>query len=146
MRTEPPIASPKKTETISFDQKFFREGMRVSCLSDDYQKALFLGDMGFITSVRPDLLELTSDFYGNLHSHSLSELRDISPAFALPASEAYGARAPAVVLVLPKGADRVMNRSLLYASALRAQSLLVIIGLPAAYAGVLKNIEELKAP
>jgi ATP-dependent exoDNAse (exonuclease V) alpha subunit len=146
LRAEFPNPSPKSSPSLSFDQKLFREGLRVASLEDDYPKGLYLGDMGFVTKVRPDLLEIESDFKGRLISHSLEELRKLSPSYALRAKEAYGATAPAVVLVLPKGAERVVTRPLLYASASRALSLLVIIGHPSAYAGVLKNKGEEKIP
>jgi exodeoxyribonuclease V alpha subunit len=133
------LAHPKGygEEPLTICGRSFCEGQRVMAVRDDPKRGLSRGDFGFVKKASPPALSLEADFEGKAISCSLDGLWLLEPSFALSASAAGAAEAPAVVICLGKDAGNRIDRSLLYASACRARELLVILGNPTSYAKAL---------
>jgi len=112
--------------------RLFRKGDKVMQLRNNYDKAVFNGDIGRITRVDLDEDELHVDFDGESVSYGAEELDQLALAYAVTVHKSQGSEFKAVVLVLSKSHWVMLQRNLLYTAITRAREQLVIAGQKAA--------------
>jgi exodeoxyribonuclease V alpha subunit len=104
-----------------------RVGDRVMQLRNDYDKDVFNGDVGSISHYDVVNKEVVIDFDERRVKYNLSELEDLSLAYATTVHKAQGSEYPAVVLCLLKAQRVMLQRNLIYTALTRARRIAVFV-------------------
>lgn len=106
----------------------FREGDKIIQTTNNYDKEVFNGDIGRITSI--DLFEKTlkARFDQRMVSYDFSELDEITLAYAITIHKSQGSEFPVVVMPLAMQQYLLLQRNLLYTGLTRGRKLVVLIG------------------
>ena len=120
----------------------FRPGDKVIQLRNNYDKNLFNGDIGTVTSVNAEAGEIGADFDGERHSFTRGEMGDLALAYAISIHKSQGSEYPVVVVPLLKAHFMMLQRNLLYTAITRGRTKVFIVGEPAAYAMAVRNGES----
>lgn len=120
----------------------YRPGDKVIQLRNDYDKALFNGDIGTIASVDPDAGTLDATFDGQRHTFTRGELSDLALAYAISIHKSQGSEYPVVIVPLLKAHFMMLQRNLLYTAITRGKKKVFLVGEPAAYAMAVRNSES----
>jgi exodeoxyribonuclease V alpha subunit len=110
----------------------FRVGDRVMQTRNDYEKAVFNGDMGTIASIDLDARKVVVDVDGERVEYHGNELTALQLAYAVSIHKSQGSEFPAVVVVILPEHHVMLRRNLLYTAMTRARSLCVVVGDPRA--------------
>ncbi len=106
----------------------FRPGDKVMQIRNDYDKDVFNGDIGIVTSVHADSLETVVDFDGRKVPFEASDLNELVLAYACTVHKSQGSEYPAVIMPLVTGHYMMLQRNLLYTAITRARKLFVLLG------------------
>src|SRR5208282_3740272 len=106
---------------------------------NNYDKEVFNGDIGTISSIDLEESELIIDFDGRPVKYDVNELDEVSLAYAASIHKSQGSEYPAVVIPLATQHYMMLERNLLYTGVTRGKKLVVIIGQPKALAMAVKN-------
>ena len=97
-------------------------------IRNDYDKEVFNGDIGTICKVDTEERELTVDFDGRKVVYDVTELDELSLAYAVTIHKAQGSEYPIVVMPFTMSHFVMLQRNLLYTGVTRAKKILVLIG------------------
>jgi exodeoxyribonuclease V alpha subunit len=117
----------------------FGVGDKVIQTVNNYDKEVFNGDIGTITGIDLEEGELVIDFDGRSLDYDLSELDEVSLAYATSIHKSQGSEYPAVVIPLAMQHFMMLERNLLYTAVTRGKKLVVIVGQAKALAIAVKN-------
>jgi len=106
---------------------------------NNYDKEVFNGDIGTIASIDLEESELVIEFGGREVKYDVSELDEVSLAYAASIHKSQGSEYPAVVIPLATQHYMMLERNLLYTGVTRGKKLVVVIGPPKALAMAVKN-------
>ncbi len=120
----------------------FRSGDKVIQLRNNYDKGLFNGDIGRVTSVDASEGRVEVDFDGEAQILDRSDLGDISLAYAISIHKSQGSEYPAVIVPLLKQHFVMLQRTLLYTAVTRGKRRVFLVGDPAAYAMAVRNVDS----
>jgi exodeoxyribonuclease V alpha subunit len=123
-------------------QKFgttFAPGDKVIQMVNDYDKECFNGDIGRITAIDPENGTAMVDFDGRAVSYDLSELDELSLAYAASIHKSQGSEYPVVVIPLALQHYLLLERNLLYTAVTRGKQLVVVIAEPKALKMAVRN-------
>ena len=132
-----------------FGDWVFRAGDRVMQVRNNYDilwreeggadsgMGMFNGDIGVIRSIEKEAI--TVDFDGKVVEYSPDMLGELEPAFAVTVHKSQGSEYRAVILAALEGAPMLMTRGVLYTAVTRARELFIVVGDPAAVAGMVAN-------
>jgi exodeoxyribonuclease V alpha subunit len=104
------------------------EGDKVMQIRNNYDKEVFNGDIGFISTIDPVDAKLTVRFDDREVEYQFSSLNEIVPAYAISVHKSQGTEYPAVVLPLVTQHFVLLHRNLLYTAITRARKLVVLVG------------------
>lgn len=110
-------------------------------LRNNYDKGLFNGDIGTVTSVDLKAGSLTADFDGESHTYERGEFSELALAYAISIHKSQGSEYPIVVIPLLKAHFMMLQRNLLYTAITRGKKKVYLVGEPAAYAMAVRNHE-----
>ena len=116
----------------------FSPGDKVMQLSNDYEREVWNGDVGWVTDVRDGVTYVEID--GRGVSYTDDELGSLSLAYAATVHKAQGSELPAIVVVLTNSHYVMLTRPLLYTAVTRARRVLVIVGDPRAIARAAQRV------
>ncbi|HMR30507.1 MAG TPA: ATP-dependent RecD-like DNA helicase [Geminicoccaceae bacterium] len=105
-------------------------GDKVMQVENDYGREVWNGDIGRITAIRDEAVEVEID--GRTLAYGFDELQQLVPAFAITVHKAQGSEYPAVVMPLARLHGRMLQRRLLYTAVSRAKQLVVLLAEPRA--------------
>src|SRR5712691_4945857 len=114
-----------------FVEKFgwqFRVRDKVIQTENDYDKAVFNGDIGQIVKIDPTERELAVKFDQREVVYDFGELDEISLAYAITIHKSQGSEFPAVVTPLATQQYLLLQRNLVYTGITRGRRLVVLIG------------------
>ncbi len=122
----------------------FREGDRVLQTSNNYDKAVFNGDIGLVHRVDAEEREVHVRFEGRPEGapsvvYDFGELDELAPAFAITVHKSQGSEFPAVVMALTADQFLLLQRNLLYTGVTRGRKLVVLTGQPRALARAVRE-------
>ena len=106
----------------------FGPGDKVMQVVNDYDRDVFNGDLGVISSVDPGEGELRVSFDGREVSYGFGELDELVLAYATTIHKAQGSEYPAVVIPLSTQHYTMLARQLLYTGMTRGKRLVVLVG------------------
>lgn len=118
----------------------FRQGDRVMQLRNDYDKDVFNGDMGYINKVDAEDRTLQVNFEGRLVTYDVTELDELTLAYATTIHKAQGSEYPIVVMPVLMSHYVMLQRNLIYTGITRAKSICVLIGTKKALAYAIRNM------
>ncbi len=125
--------------TIIRGGRTFRLKDKVMQVRNDYEKEVFNGDIGRITSMDEEMREVIVTYDGVPVPYDASDLDEIVHAYAISVHKSQGSEYPAVILPLLPQHYLLLQRNLIYTAVTRAKKLLVIVGSKKALATGVKN-------
>jgi exodeoxyribonuclease V alpha subunit len=115
-------------DTLTRGNRTYRVGDKVMQLRNDYDKDVWNGDLGFVTSVDKADEEITVRFDdGKERTYALGELDDLTLAYACTIHKSQGSEYPAVVVVMLSSHFVMLSRNLLYTAVTRGKRLVVLV-------------------
>ena len=118
----------------------FAPGDKVMQIENDYDKEVYNGDIGFITSIDPTMGELKVDFDGRVVEYTLRELDTLVPAYATTIHKSQGSEYPAVVVPIMNSHFVMLQRNLIYTAITRGKRLVVLVGQRAAVQRAVRTV------
>jgi len=106
----------------------FRVNDKVMQIRNNYDKAVFNGDIGRITGIQPEGYQVIVTFDGRDVAYELSELDEIVLAYAVSVHKSQGSEYPAVVIPILTQHYILLQRNLIYTAITRGRDLVVIVG------------------
>jgi len=105
-----------------------QEGDKVMQIRNNYDKEVFNGDLGFVSTIDPVDSTVTIRFDDREVEYQFSGLNEVVPAYAISVHKSQGTEYPAVVLPLVTQHFVLLHRNLLYTAITRARKLVVLVG------------------
>ena len=118
----------------------YRKGDRVMQIRNNYDKEVFNGDLGYVESVNMEDRTLTVNFEDRRVEYDISELDELSLAYATTIHKAQGSEYPIVVMPVLMKHYVMLQRNLIYTGITRAKKICVLIGSPKALAYAIRNL------
>lgn len=120
----------------------FAPGDKVIQTVNNYDKDVFNGDIGTITTIDIDEGELQVAMEGREISYQLGELDELSLAYATTIHKSQGSEYPCVVIPMAMQHFNLLERNLIYTGVTRGRELVVLIGQPQAVGRAVKTIKS----
>ena len=124
---------------IPHGSRTFRLGDKVMQITNDYEKEVFNGDIGWVSRIDPEDREVTIDFEGRLIPYDYSDLDEVVLAYAISVHKSQGSEYPTVIIPVTTQHYVLPQRNLIYTGATRARKLVVLVGTKKALAIAIKN-------
>lgn len=136
------LFNPRAPVSFVYAGTTFKLNDRVMQLRNNYEKAVFNGDMGTIISI--DLEEKTCEvtFDGRAVLYQFDEASELMLAYATTIHKSQGSQFPVVIIPVFMQHFMMLRRNLLYTGITRAQHLCIVIGEKRAIACALRQIEN----
>ncbi len=122
----------------------YRQGDRVMQQRNNYDKDVFNGDLGYIREVDTEERTLKVDFDGKWVEYDVTELDELTLAYATTIHKAQGSEYPIVVMPVLMTHYVMLQRNLIYTGITRAKKICVLIGATKALAYAVRNVSVLK--
>ena len=123
----------------------YRQGDRVMQQRNNYDKDVFNGDLGYIREVNTEERTLKVDFDGKWVEYDVTELDELTLAYATTIHKAQGSEYPIVVMPVLMTHFVMLQRNLIYTGITRAKKICVLIGATKALAYAVHNMSVLKS-
>ncbi|MDE6668580.1 MAG: ATP-dependent RecD-like DNA helicase [Muribaculaceae bacterium] len=117
----------------------YRQGDKVMQIRNNYDKNVFNGDIGFITSVDTFEKTLVVVFDGRLVEYEQSELDELTLAYAITIHKSQGSEFPIVVMPVTMKHFVMLQRNLIYTGITRAKKICVLVGTAKALGYAVRN-------
>jgi exodeoxyribonuclease V alpha subunit len=105
----------------------FRVGDKVMQTRNDYEKSVFNGDVGFISSIDPEESAISVRFDDRDVVFDAGEIDDLLLAYACTIHKSQGSEYPAVVVPLLTAHFVMLSKNLLYTAVTRGKRLVVLV-------------------
>ena len=122
----------------------YRQGDRVMQQRNNYDKDVFNGDLGYIREVDTEERTLKVDFDGKWVEYDVTELDELTLAYATTIHKAQGSEYPIVVMPVLMTHFVMLQRNLIYTGITRAKKSCVLLGAAKALAYAVRNVSVLK--
>ena len=110
-------------------EKTFRVGDKVIQTRNNYDKEVFNGDIGHISSIESQPVKIIVTYDGNRRvNYEPGELDELQPAYAITIHKSQGSEFPCVIIPLAMAHFVMLERSLIYTAVTRGKKLVVIVG------------------
>jgi exodeoxyribonuclease V alpha subunit len=119
--------SPGKAE-LSRGGTLLRVGDRVIQQVNDYQREVFNGDVGTISSVDLEEQEVVVQYAERQVSYDYADLSELALAWAVTVHKSQGSEYPVVIFPVFKQHYMLLSRNLVYTGLTRAKQLAILVG------------------
>jgi exodeoxyribonuclease V alpha subunit len=110
-------------------------------LRNNYEKAVFNGDIGRVVGYDPEEDRVTIRFDADV-DYDRSELDEVTLAYAITVHKSQGSEFPCVVMPVLTQHYIMLYRNLLYTGVTRAKRLVVLVGTKKAVALAVRNVRS----
>jgi exodeoxyribonuclease V alpha subunit len=117
---------------LSRGARVFRAGDKVMQLRNDYDKNVFNGDVGVVAKIDEEEEQLIVRYDEREVAYDVSELDELSLAYACTIHKSQGSEYPAIVVPLLTSHFVMLSRNLLYTAVTRGKRLVVLVSDPRA--------------
>jgi exodeoxyribonuclease V alpha subunit len=135
--------TPGKVE-LSRGGSTLRVGDRVIQQVNDYQREVFNGDIGTITSIDLEEQEVMVQFAERTVTYDYADLAEIALAWAVTVHKSQGSEYEAVILPLFLQHYLLLSRNLVYTGLTRAKKLAILVGPTKAIGMSIKRVTDQK--
>lgn len=101
---------------------------KVMQVRNNYEKEVFNGDIGIIADVDTEERKLSVDFDGRMICYDVTELEELTLAYAVTIHKSQGSEYPIVVIPITMSHFVMLERNLLYTAVTRAKKALILVG------------------
>lgn len=129
----------RSTVEVTRAGRTLKAGDKVMQIRNNYDKDVFNGDIGRITSIDSEEQSVLVSFDGRQVSYDFLELDEIVLAYAISVHKSQGSEYPVVILPVLTQHYMMLQRNLLYTAITRGKKLVVLIGTKKALAITIKN-------
>lgn len=133
------LLNPGQKPSLSLMGTIYKEGDKVMQIRNNYDKHVFNGDLGYITTIDLDEQMLSVSFGDQEVEYEASELDELVLAYATTIHKSQGSEYSAVIIPLFMQHFTLLQRNLVYTAITRAKKLCVIVGQSRALAMAIKN-------
>ena len=119
----------------------FRSGDKVMQIENNYDKDVFNGDIGSVSSVDEVNRELSVRYGTRTVTYDFQELDELVPAYAITIHKSQGSEYPCVVIPVHTQHYIMLQRNLIYTAVTRGRKLVVLVGTPKALAMAVRNAD-----
>jgi exodeoxyribonuclease V alpha subunit len=106
----------------------YRTADKVMQIRNNYDKNIFNGDIGVISSIDSENQIVTVNVDGRDVNYEYSELDELVLAYAISVHKSQGSEYPAVVIPLVMSHYMMLQRNLIYTAITRGKKLVVVVG------------------
>ena len=124
---------------IVYGSRTFKLWDKVMQITNNYDKEVFNGDIGWVSKINQEDREITIDFDGKSVSYDFSDLDELVLAYAISVHKSQGSEYPVVILPVTTQHYLLLQRNLIYTGITRAKKLVVLVGTKKALAIAIKN-------
>jgi exodeoxyribonuclease V alpha subunit len=97
-------------------------------VENDYDKDVYNGDLGIVSSIDMEEAELVADFDGRKVTYGFGELDELVLTYATTIHKSQGSEYPAVVIPLTAQHYPMLQRNLVYTGVIRGKRIVVLVG------------------
>ena len=126
-------------EALQRGERLYRLGDKVMQIRNNYEKDVYNGDIGRVSSVDVQEKCLVVRYDDRYVGYDWEELDEIVAAYAISIHKSQGSEYPAVVIPLMAQHYMLLQRNLIYTGVTRGKRLVVLVGEPRALAMAVKN-------
>lgn len=126
-------------DALTRGNRNFRVNDKVMQIKNNYEKEVFNGDIGRITSIDLENQEIIISFDGLHIPYDFNELDEIVLAYAISVHKSQGSEYQAIILPILTQHYILLQRNLIYTGVTRGRKLVVTIGTQRALAMGIKN-------
>ena len=101
---------------------------KVMQIKNNYDKDIFNGDIGIISSINKSQNFLEVNFDSKIVKYNVSELNELVLAYACTIHKSQGGEYPIVIIPMDKSHHIMLERNLLYTAITRAKKICILIG------------------
>lgn len=127
------------TEFVEYFGVKYSVGDKVMQTENNYNKGVFNGDIGYIEKINKESGEIAINFDGFSVDYEMSELDQISLAYAITIHKSQGSEYHTVIMPILTQHFIMLNKNLIYTGITRAKKRLIIIGQKRAIAMAIKS-------
>lgn len=124
---------------VSRGYKTFKVNDKVMQLVNNYEKEVYNGDIGRVSSIGLEEQEVRVDFDGREVAYDFSELDELTVAYAISIHKSQGSEYPVVIIPLMTQHYMMLQRNLVYTGITRGKRLVILIGSKKALAIAVRN-------
>ncbi|MGD9972799.1 MAG: ATP-dependent RecD-like DNA helicase [Desulfatirhabdiaceae bacterium] len=106
----------------------YKTGDKVMHLKNNYAKEIFNGDIGVVSGVDRQKIQVTVDYDDRIVTYDRDELQDLTLAYAISVHKSQGSEYPAVIVPVMNQHFAMLQRNLLYTAITRGKNLVILIG------------------
>ena len=114
-------------------------GDKVLQRTNNYEKQVYNGDIGWIKSIQPENQEVVVRFEDRQVRYDFADLDELVLAYAISVHKAQGSEYPVVIMPVLTQHFTLLQRNLLYTGVTRGKNLVILIGTKKALAIAIKN-------
>ena len=118
----------------------FRVNDKVMQIRNNYDKEVFNGDIGTVSSLDLEERKLTVRFDDREVEYDITELDELVQAYAITIHKSQGSEYPIVVMPVLMTHFVMLQRNLIYTGITRAKKLLVLVGTKKAIGYAVRNV------
>jgi exodeoxyribonuclease V alpha subunit len=133
--------SPEKVE-ITRGEMVFRMGDRIIQLTNDYEREVFNGDVGFISKIDTEEQEVIVQYGERDVTYDYADLNEIALAWSVTIHKSQGSEYPVVIMPLYTQHYMMLSRNLIYTGLTRAKKLAIIVGSQKALAMAVRSVNQ----
>lgn len=134
----------KSTVSIKHGGTLYKLGDKVMQIKNNYDKNVFNGDIGRITSIDTEDKTLVITYDENPVDYDVTELDEVVLAYATTVHKSQGSEYKIVVAPFTTQHYMMLQRNLLYTGVTRAKKIMVLIGTKKAVAMAVRNNKTTK--
>lgn len=127
-------------EEIVRGDVIFRVGDKVIQTKNNYDKAIFNGDTGYINNVNTEDKTLTVDYGDQMVFYDQTDMEELMHAYALTIHKSQGSEYPIVVMPVANAHYFMLSKNLLYTGITRSREICVLVGSKDALTWGIKNV------
>lgn len=124
---------------IVFGSTMFRRGDRVMQMKNNYDKDVYNGDIGYVSSVCEEDRTLSVNFGGGDVAYEGSDLGELSLSYCSTIHKSQGSEYPCVIMPVTMSDYYMLQRNLVYTGVTRARKYCIVVGEARALAYAVNN-------
>lgn len=131
--------NPSAGPVLHFGETEFHRHDKVMQIRNNYDKEVFNGDIGYVSTIDTEDRELEVVFDGRSVFYDATDLEELTLAYACTVHKSQGSEYPIVVMPVSEKHRVMLQRNLIYTAMTRAKRILVLAGTRKALGYAIKN-------